>query len=147
MQWKRQGQKRNPKQNLQRVTKKKNPKQWPVNFLRQIETFEWLHVCYGRRISRLYDSHPDDSWPDNSTISFYQHNVLRHSFMDKLKEERVSFCGDSFIPHVGEIGIVAMGCHPIELPPFRWRDSFRPVSQVYQDCHRGFYSAEWTRRP
>ena len=83
----------------------------------------------------------------HSTISLYQHNVLRHSFMDKLKEESVSFCGDSFIPRVVGIGIVAMGCLPIELPPFWWRDSFRPVSQVYQDRHRGFYSARWTRRP
>ena len=61
---KRQGRKKNPKQNLQRATKKKKPKQRPVNFLRQTETFEWRHVCYGPRISRLYDSHPDDSWPD-----------------------------------------------------------------------------------
>ena len=82
----------------------------------------------------------------HSTISLYQHNVLRHSFMDKLKEESVSFCGDSFIPRAVGIGIVAMGCLPIELPPFWWRDSFRPVSQVYQDRHRGFYSARWTRR-
>ena len=54
----------------------------------------------------------------HSTISLNQHNVLQYSFMDKLKEESVSFCGDSFIPHVVEIGIVTMGCHPIELPPF-----------------------------
>ena len=39
---------------------KKKPKEWPVNFLRQIETFEWLHVCSGPRISRLYDSHLDE---------------------------------------------------------------------------------------
>ena len=52
------------------------------------------------------------------TISLYQHNVLQHSFMNKLREESVSFCGDSFIPRVVEIGIVTMGCHPIELPPF-----------------------------
>ena len=51
----------------------------------------------------------------HSTIGFYQQNVLQHSFMDKLKEESVSFCGDSFIPRVVEICIVAMGCHPIEL--------------------------------
>ena len=35
-----------------------------------------------------------------ATISSYQHNVLRHSFLDKLKEESVSFGGDSFIPRV-----------------------------------------------
>ena len=51
----------------------------------------------------------------HSTISLYQHNVLQHSFMDKFEEKSVSFCGDSFIPRVVEIGIVAMGCHPIEL--------------------------------
>ena len=63
------GKRKKPEWNLQKVMKKarakeKKPNEWPVNFLRQIETIEWLHVCYGPRTSRLYDSHPNDSWPD-----------------------------------------------------------------------------------
>ena len=99
---------------------KKEPKQWPVNFLRQIETFEWFHVC-SILIEMMHDQ-------IQSNFSSNQNNVIRHSFVYKLKEESVSFGGDSFISRVVEIGIVAMGCHPIELPPFWWRDSFRLVS-------------------
>ena len=54
-----QGKRQGQKKNLSNDGKKK-PKQWPVNFLRQIETFEWIHVCFGPRISRLYDSHLDE---------------------------------------------------------------------------------------
>ena len=89
-QGKRQGRKKNPKQNLQRATKKKKP----TILIPMIR--DQIHC----------------------TISLYQHNVLQHSFMNKLREESASFCGDSFIPRVVEIGIVTMGCHPIELPPF-----------------------------
>ena len=123
------GERKKPKTNLKKARKKakfiksnnekKKPKQWPVNFLRQIETFEWFHVC-SILIEMMHDQ-------IQSNFSSNQNNVIRHSFVYKLKEESVSFGGDSFISRVVEIGIVAMGCHPIELPPFWWRDSFRPV--------------------
>ena len=128
-QGKKQGRKKKPKRNLQKARKKakfiksnnekKEPKQWPVNFLRQIETFEWFNVC-SILIEMVHDQ-------IQSNFSSNQNNVIRHSFVYKLKEESVSFGGDSFISRVVEIGIVAMGCHPIELPPFWWRNSFRPV--------------------
>ena len=63
-QGKRQGGKKNLRKIYKEQRRKKKPKQWPVNFLRQIETFEWIYVCFGPRISRLYDSHLDESWPD-----------------------------------------------------------------------------------
>ena len=45
---------------IQKITIKK------VNFATQIETFEWLHVWSEPRISILYDSHIDETWPDTN---------------------------------------------------------------------------------
>ena len=84
-----------------------------------------LRLFWAKNLKTLISMNRDQI---QSTISSYQRNVLRHSFLDKLKEKSVSFGRDSFIPHVVKIGIVAMGCHPIELPPFWWQDSFMSVS-------------------
>ena len=75
--------KEKPKRNLQKARKKakfiksnnekKEPKQWPVNFLRQIETFEWFHVC-SILIEMMHDQ-------IQSSFSSNQNNVIRHSFV------------------------------------------------------------------